>query len=480
MAAVGAASVEEEDGILVLTSDNFHSTIASHPLVLVEFHAPWCGICKKLAPEYAKAAGILKDEGSYVRLAKVDATVHEDLAAKYEITGYPTIMLFRYGKPSPYTGGREAVDIVAWMKKRSGPSVLQIDSIAALGEFTQRRDVYGVAYFEDQQSTEALAYKEAADDIDGITFGITSNSDVRKNMNNLQRKNEGFEGEFTVEAIKRWIEITRIPLITSLDQHNVQDIFVGDIKRFILLQSTHDVYPALKEDFAAAAKQFRPSACRATEGMVWCGLWPMPNTTTRYVHVDPTAEWNSKFMDKFFNTKGSKSAGIYAMNLQEIGIEKFLPDFTDLTTENIIAFNERFIDGELKPHHISEEIPDDWDAKPVKVLVGKNFKEVVKGSGKSALVEFYAPGCRYCKMLEPVWEELGEKYADSEKVLIAKVDATLNEVDGIKIQGFPTIKYFPVGSDEMIDYKGGRNLDDFLEFIEKQMKEQKNYEHSEL
>lgn len=45
-------------------------------------------------------------------------------------------------------GGREAVDIVAWMKKRSGPSVLQIDSIAALGEFTQRRDVYGVAYFE--------------------------------------------------------------------------------------------------------------------------------------------------------------------------------------------------------------------------------------------------------------------------------------------------------------------------------------------
>jgi len=36
----------------------------------------------------------------------------------------------------------------------------------------------------------------------------------------------------------------------------------------------------------------------------------------------------------------------------------------------------------------SEEVPDDWNAKPVKVLVGKNFDEVARDKAKNVLVEF--------------------------------------------------------------------------------------------
>ena len=74
--------------------------------------------------------------------------------------------------------------------------------------------------------------------------------------------------------------------------------------------------------------------------------------------------------------------------------------------------------------------------------------------------------CGHCKQLVPIWDKLAEKYADSESIVIAKMDSTANELEEVKVQGFPTIKLFKKGTNEIVDYNGDRTVEGFSKFLD--------------
>ena len=116
------SEVKFEDGVLVLTDDNFDWEVAKYLNMLVEFYAPWCDHCITLAPEYAAAAQELAEGESGFVLAKIDDTESSlKLAARFDVESFPTIFWFKAGVKQAYTGGRTKDTIIQWIEKNSGP-----------------------------------------------------------------------------------------------------------------------------------------------------------------------------------------------------------------------------------------------------------------------------------------------------------------------------------------------------------------------
>lgn len=117
------SAVRSED-VVALTPDTFDNEVGKERGALVEFYAPWCGHCKKLAPEYEKLGTNFKRAKS-VLIAKVDCDEHKSLCSKYGVSGFPTIKWFPKGslEPTDYKGGRTTEELAEFVNNEGGTNV---------------------------------------------------------------------------------------------------------------------------------------------------------------------------------------------------------------------------------------------------------------------------------------------------------------------------------------------------------------------
>jgi thioredoxin 1 len=84
----------EKAHIKHLTDDNFEAE-TKKGVVLVDFHANWCGPCRMLAPILEDVAGQVSGKASIV---KVDIDTEQKVASQFQITSVPTVVLLKNGK----------------------------------------------------------------------------------------------------------------------------------------------------------------------------------------------------------------------------------------------------------------------------------------------------------------------------------------------------------------------------------------------
>ncbi|WMV34777.1 hypothetical protein MTR67_028162 [Solanum verrucosum] len=157
----------ESGKVLELDEYNFDAAISNFDYILVDFYAPWCGHCKRLAPQLDKAALILADLKQPIRIAKIDADKYKRVGSKYGIDGYPTLKIFMHGVPTEYYGPRKADLLVRFLKKFVAPDVAILNSDSAISEFVEAAGTsfpifIGFGLNESAISHFAVKYKKRA------------------------------------------------------------------------------------------------------------------------------------------------------------------------------------------------------------------------------------------------------------------------------------------------------------------------------
>lgn len=429
--------------VLQLTNANFDSFIKEHPNVLVKFYAPWCGHCKKLAPEYEAAAEILKSDG--IPLAKVDSTEEKELSERFEIRGFPTMYFFRNGKHEEYDGGRTKDSIVQWVKSMTGPAVKEFD-------------------------TKAEAVKAAKDKKDGVTYLLITPSKDHESMRVWQKVADASrsKGAFlavidpkakksvvevyghggvvyvaptellTEEALSDFIVAESTPLFAAINQDTYR-AYATKTDNWFWFAGTKEDYDKVAEDMSKVARAHRKDI--------------------NFVWLDASNDQFKRHAESMFGMTSFPNS-VLVMRHDKYKYEG------PYTLKDAGKFVKDVLDGKIEKFLLSEDIPEHND-EPVKVVVGKNFKDIVLQKDKDVFLEVYAPWCGHCKKFAPTWEELAIKLKNSKNLVIAKMDGIANEppVEGFDVRSFPILFFVKANSTEPIIYSGSRNLDDLIKFI---------------
>jgi len=465
-------TAEEEGGddafkALELTIDNFDDKVGGADLSGVFFYAPWCGHCKKAKPEWAEAAKMLEEDNIPLFAVNLDEDENRPLAQKYQIQGFPTIMIFKKDKldtPLPYEGPRQANDFASGIKAFSGPASTkldQADEALLKSKDLDHTKVTVIAFLDNTESEDQKNFEDAVDAIrgDGIYY-FTDNYEIAKVIHEdvvvkpntllLFRHSDGgiakSDGIGSVEDVLRFIDTNYASPFLEFSQMSkgiADRVYRGAFKYNIFMYAAEDK----KEEIGAwASKIPEKFAGKVSPAVIF------------------DAKSSESRIGQYFSFDDALDLSIAVVDLNAESGGKFIME-ESATEKSAFQFIEDVLAGNVEPTLKSEPIPES-NSDPVKVVVGKTFEDIVL-SGSNVLLEIYAPWCGHCKALTPIYEELAKELEGDEEVVIAKIDGTANDItDGrFKFTGFPTL-YFIDSKGKVSPYSDAREKDAMKQFVE--------------
>ncbi|KAM3747640.1 hypothetical protein ACB098_05G050000 [Castanea mollissima] len=419
--------------VLELNNDNTKRAIDGNEFVLILGYAPWCARSAELMPQFAEAATSLKELGSPLLMAKLDADRHTKAASTLGIKGFPTLLLFVNGTSQAYTGGLSAEEIVIWARKKTGVPLVRISSVAEADEFLKKYHTFVIGLFEKYEGPDYGEFVKAAISDNEIQFVETSNIDVATVLfpdikdtkhflgivKSEPERYTPYEGTFEMDKILQFLDYNKLPLVTKLTELNSARVYSSPVQLQVIVFAEVDEFKNLLEPLQEVARKFK--------------------SKMMFLYVDITDENLAKPFLTLFGLEEAKNTVVTAFD-NKIS-SKFLLQ-SDLTPNNIEEFCTRLLDGTLSPYFKSQPIPDNQEAS-IQIIVGKTFDDLVLSSPKNVLLEVHTPWCISCETTSKHVEKLAKHFKGLDNLVFARIDASTNEHPKLQVDEYPTLILYP-------------------------------------
>lgn len=456
-----------------LTAWDFDDTVNSSDFALIFFHAPWCSHCKAVEPQFAAAAAALRGSTPPVLLARVDATVHDGLRKRFDVTAFPTLKWFSGGTASDYEGGRTAAEIEAWVRLHAlEPLTTLLDDAAAAAFALPSGSALVLGLFRDVRGAEAMALRAAALELQR-GFAVTDSPALAAQLTGLTEASLAppllvalsahgepparHAGPFSAQALGDFAKTHARPLLLPFRSA------AGVGAPFHVLA----VLPSFPEsaDAAELVAELRAAALLAR------------GPHLQFVTVDASNDSVRPALEFLFGGGPALDAALPLRQAFVFGVAfspagspgppaKFaLQPLADggFSAPQLAEFAQALLAGTLQPHVRSAPAPA--PAGPVVEVVGTTFAEMVLTEALDVLVMIYAPWCPHCREMETTYLQLARRFAHVPSVRIARMDGTANDHPAVSPSGYPHIAIYPAQGGMPATFDGPRTLLSLTRFI---------------
>ena len=441
---------KKDEEIYFLGDINIEYAIKDFKYLLVFFGVKWCSYCTEVYPEFKKASYILSNEG--INLGFVEANRNNKLMKEFNFSHFPSFKIYDNEKIYDLERARTSQDFISAMRKIAFPNTKYLIDYLETKLFINSNNIT-IIFFGKNTSEEFDNFVKISKKFEYFDFANTDNERIIKKYNISENsvilfkteKNKNYFSKLS-DALElyNFININGNEKIMKFNNITAEIVF-GKNKKVIFLfllnnEESQKVYNLFNETIAEK----------------YMGNYQV------VVSYNKTNE--EKNLAEFI--------GVYESNNPKIVVADCTSDIKKyLFKEEINELNfERFIKNienqKVSRYYKSQIIQPNKNKNNKIKVVSKNFKEIVLDEEKDVLILFYSSKCNYSKEVRIIFNELGLKLKNNDKIIIAEMDITKNDYEGLIIESFPTIYLYPAKKKyKPIKYMGDRSLEDFCDFL---------------